>query len=269
MILTIKGADFSSANIGTLNTYVVSKSIGSGVSHNIPNYVEKNTSVEWTLTIAEGYTLGTYSITMGGETVTPVINDYIMTITIPDITGNIRISIATINENTGEEDSGNTPSTPVVPTLYSSPVGYQLFEFGDFKIIANNTTINTFKTNIYGIDVSNYIGKEITISAEQSYVKNNDQLGDAYYNFFTSDAINGIKPEDLGNIDSQSFVIGSDNSKTLVLDKSVIVERFDVPTEATATTYVSKTVTVPTGAKYLYFTSCKQNTTQNGKVIFN
>ena len=112
MILTIKGADFSAANIGTLSTYVVSKSIGSGAEYTIPSTVEKNSSVEWTISLIEGYTFGTYTVTMGSDVITPTVNENVMTITIPNVTGNVRIVVGTINENTGEEDSGNTPSVP-------------------------------------------------------------------------------------------------------------------------------------------------------------
>lgn len=123
MILRILGADFSSANIGTLSTYVISKSIGAGISHNIPNFVDKNSSVTWTLTVEEGYLLGSYSIIMNGETITPVINENTMTITIPNITGNVRIVITSINESTGEEE------TPVVPPVQpDEPTGYVVYD---------------------------------------------------------------------------------------------------------------------------------------------
>ena len=111
MILTIKGADFSSANIGTLSTYIISKSIGNGATYEIPNFVDKNSSVNWTITLEEGYTFGTYSVTMGGVGVTPTVVDNVMTISIAEVTGNVRIVVATINENTGEEDE------PVVPPV--------------------------------------------------------------------------------------------------------------------------------------------------------
>lgn len=111
MIITIKGADFSSANIGTLSTYIISKSIGSGASFDIPNYVDKNSSVNWVITLDEGYTFGTYSVTMGGEVITPSVTDNVMTISIAEVTGNVRIVVATINESTGEED------IPVVPPV--------------------------------------------------------------------------------------------------------------------------------------------------------
>lgn len=113
MILTIKGADFSAANIGTLSTYVVSKSIGSGAEYNIPSTVEKNASVEWTITLIEGYTFGSYTVTMGSEVITPVVNENVMTITITNVTGNIRIMVGTFNEN-GE------PSVPDTPTFKDS-----------------------------------------------------------------------------------------------------------------------------------------------------
>ena len=116
MILRILGADFSSANIGTLSTYVISKSIGAGISHNIPNFVDKNSSVNWVITLNEGYTFGTYSVTMGGEVIAPSVVDNVMTISIAEVTGNVRIVVATVNEN-GEEDEPTIPDEPVVPPV--------------------------------------------------------------------------------------------------------------------------------------------------------
>lgn len=109
MIITIKGADFSSANIGTLSTYIISKSIGSGASFDIPNFVDKNSSVNWTITLDEGYTFGIYSITMGSDVITPTVVDNIMTISIAQVTGNVRIVVTTVNENTGDD--------PVIPPV--------------------------------------------------------------------------------------------------------------------------------------------------------
>jgi hypothetical protein len=107
MILTIKGADFSSANIGTLSTYIISKSIGSGATFEIPNFVDKNSSVNWTITLDEGYTFGTYSVTMGGVEVTPTVVDNVMTISIAEVTGNVRIVVATVYN--GVEDLPEVP----------------------------------------------------------------------------------------------------------------------------------------------------------------
>ena len=112
MILTIKGADFSSANIGTLSTFVVSKSIGRGASFDIPSFVEKNSSVNWVITLGEDYTFGTYSVTMGGEVVTPTVNDSEMTIAIANVTGNIRITVATVYNGVEELPEPDEPDTP-------------------------------------------------------------------------------------------------------------------------------------------------------------
>ena len=112
MILTIKGADFSSANIGTLSTFVVSKSIGRGASFDIPSFVEKNSSVNWVITLGEDYTFGTYSVTMGGEVVTPTVNGSEMTIAIANVTGNIRITVATVYNGVEELPEPDEPETP-------------------------------------------------------------------------------------------------------------------------------------------------------------
>ena len=151
MILTIKGADFSSANIGTLSTYIISKSIGNGATFEIPNFVDKNSSVNWTITLNEGYTFGTYSITMGGVEVTPTIVDNVMTISIAEVTGNVRIVVATINENTGEED------IPVVPdesiTLLGGGILMEQQSFGtDTDQKAYDGTWDTSRTEYFVID---------------------------------------------------------------------------------------------------------------------
>jgi hypothetical protein len=122
MIITIKGADFSLANIGTLSTYIISKSIGNGATFDIPNFVDKNSSVNWVITLDEGYTFGTYSVTMGSEDITPTVVDNVMTISIAEVIGNVRIVVATINENTGEEDTPVVP--PVTPDEPETPTGF-------------------------------------------------------------------------------------------------------------------------------------------------
>ena len=148
MIITIKGADFSSANIGTLSTYIISKSIGSGASFDIPNFVDKNSNVNWTITLDEGYTFGTYSVTMGGEVVIPTVVDNVMTISIAEVTGNVRIVVATVNEN-GEEDE---PDEPVVPPV-DGVINY--FNLNDPDIVRDKSLekdgkLGTLRSN-YGV----------------------------------------------------------------------------------------------------------------------
>lgn len=110
MILTIKGADFSAANIGTLNTVSIRKVIGRGITHSIPNFVEKGSSANWTLTLGENYEFGSYVITMGGEIVAPTVNGTVMTITIPNVTAAISISVATTYVGTEEEPEPDVPT---------------------------------------------------------------------------------------------------------------------------------------------------------------
>lgn len=138
MIIVIKGADFSAANIGTLNTVTVSKYLGNGVSHNIPNFIDKNSSVNWVITLDEGYTFGAYSVTMGGEVITPTVVDNVMTIAIAEVTGNVRIVVATINENTGEDNPIVPPVEPDEPNEPETPTGFQTLSGGNWKIAGDN-----------------------------------------------------------------------------------------------------------------------------------
>jgi hypothetical protein len=158
MIITIKGADFSSANIGTLSTYIISKSIGSGASFDIPNFVDKNSSVNWTITLDEGYTFGTYLVTMGGVEVTPTVVDNVMTISIAEVTGNVRIVVATVNEN-GEEDDPTIPDEPTanyIEFLFNNNVenGVNLANIGTLSNGALTIT-NKQAVDFNGITFSN------------------------------------------------------------------------------------------------------------------
>ena len=142
MILYIKGADFSSANIGTLNSYMVRKSIGQGATHRIPDSVIKNSVVNWEITLNEGYTFGSYTITMGSTTITPTVNGNgnVMTISIPKVTGNINVSVATINENVNEElyTFTITPS-PGNATVKLTAIGYT--QVGNSIAVAAGTNV--------------------------------------------------------------------------------------------------------------------------------
>ena len=144
MILTIKGADFSSANIGTLSTFVVSKSIGRGASFDIPSFVEKNSSVNWVITLGEDYTFGTYSVTMGGEVVTPTVNGSEMTIAIANVTGNIRITVATVYNGVEELPEPDEPDVPT-PDEPETP-GENVTDLGT---LIEGKTFNTNATQNY------------------------------------------------------------------------------------------------------------------------
>ena len=193
MILTIKGADFSSANIGTLSTYIISKSIGSGATFDIPNFVDKNSSATWIITLNEGYTFGTYSITMGGVEVTPTVVDNVMTISITEVTGNVRIVVATVNENTGEDEPVAPPVTPDEPTIYTLTISPNPSD-ATVKLTAsgytqsdNSITVQAGTSVSYTVSKTGYVGKSanvvvnsnqtITVTLDATSIENQIDLG--------------------------------------------------------------------------------------------
>jgi hypothetical protein len=209
---------------------------------------------------------------MGSEVITPTVVDNVMTISIAEVTGNVRIVVATVNES-GEEDD---PVVPVVPTVYKTnkTLGIQLIEFGNFKFQTNTTTQSAdYYCQVVAADVSNYVGKTITISTTHAYIKKNSTYGDAYYCFFLNAAPNNKTPEILAsmtNISDLGTVTNNNNSKEVILDKKIIVEKFDVVNVGVGDKYTSKTVTVPAGAKYVYFTHTrKDGATKEAEIKFN
>lgn len=96
MIITIKGADFSNSNVGTLDTYFISRNIDSGVTHNIPTSVSKNASANWQIVLSSGYEYVSYSFTMGGEEIIPTVSEdgKTLTIVIPEVTANVYINVS-------------------------------------------------------------------------------------------------------------------------------------------------------------------------------
>lgn len=217
MIITIKGADFSSANIGTLSTYIISKSIGSGASFDIPNFVDKNSSANWAITLDEGYTFGTYSVSMGGEVITPTVVDNVMTISIAQVTGNVRIVVATVNENTGEEELPDTPTPdePETPdtsinaglTLHQGYVDNKVVDdelntrvktealVGPFEISVNDGYLIRAAYEYASLNIENGTGGNILVSANQNktYLKYTGQQY-VYVTFCKTDATQALSP---------------------------------------------------------------------------
>lgn len=277
MIITISGANFSASNIGTLSTWTVSKSIGAGAEHSIPSYVDKNSAFNYTITLKDGYTFGTYSVSMGGQTITPTVTETSMTINIPSVTGAIRIDVKTINSSTGEEEEpgtgGGSGETPSVPTIYrtNKALGIQILEFGDFKFQSNTTTQSpSYNCQVVAADVSNYVGKTISISTTHAYIKNNSTYGDAYYCFFLNAAPNNKTPEMLPSVTKLSDLgtTSGNSNMDVLIDKKLIVQKFDVV--STTDVYTTKSVTVPEGAKYIYFTHTRKGgADKEANIAFN
>lgn len=99
MIITLKNADFSASNIGTLSSWRISRSLGAGATYEGATSVDKGAAFSATVTLAEGYEVGTagIAITMGGAVLSDAynINGNIITITIASVTSNVLINIST------------------------------------------------------------------------------------------------------------------------------------------------------------------------------
>ena len=99
MIITLVKADFSSKNIGTLNSFAVLTNLGLGCTYNGPVTVEKNGSFNATISISNNYLLNDNGliITMGGNNITSnaVVNNNSITINIAEVTGIINIIVLT------------------------------------------------------------------------------------------------------------------------------------------------------------------------------
>lgn len=123
MIITLKGADFSASNIGTLSTWRITRSLGTGATYEGVTSVDKGASFTATVTIAEGYELGAtgVTVTMGGNVISAAtVNGNVITITIAEVTGNVVIKVPTVNLSTGEEEE---PEVPDIPTPDEPDVG--------------------------------------------------------------------------------------------------------------------------------------------------
>lgn len=118
MIIVLKNADFSQSNIGTLSTWRISRSLGTGATYSGPTSVDKDAALSATVTLAEGYEIGTagVTITMGGTVLSSAhsISGNVITITIASVTGNVLIKVPTVNTATGEEDEPDVPDVPPV-----------------------------------------------------------------------------------------------------------------------------------------------------------
>lgn len=164
MIIRLKNADFSENNIGSLSTWTITKSLGHGATYNGVNYVDRSAPLNATITIAEGYELGAAGVTvsMGGKAVTSgvTVNGNTITISIDVVTGNVKITVPTININTGEEDSGNTGGGNTGGE--EEVIGIKLFQG-----YATQAELNTSQTNRVRSD---FIYGPFTIKTNDGYV---------------------------------------------------------------------------------------------------
>lgn len=123
MIITLKGANFSTNKIGTLSNWTITPVIDSGTVYSGVRSVKKGDPFSATLTLQENYAYSNgVEVTMGGDgTITKTENGNVTTISTTSTTGNITIKALTYNTSTGGSDSGDVvdPETPVTPTNYT------------------------------------------------------------------------------------------------------------------------------------------------------
>lgn len=116
MIIVLKNADFSASNIGTLSTWRITRSLGAGATYEGPISVDKGAVFSATVTIAEGYEIGSagVTVTMGGVGQTYTIVGNVITISIAEVTGNVVIKVPTVSVSGGDEPEPDEPDAPVV-----------------------------------------------------------------------------------------------------------------------------------------------------------
>jgi len=121
MIITLKGADFSQSNIGTLSTYSIRFDSNGITNTNTSVDRETNTGYTATITFKENYELdGAITVTMGGVDITSTVVSG-LNINITKVTGNVVIKVPTKNTVTGEEggteDEGSTSNKLATPII--------------------------------------------------------------------------------------------------------------------------------------------------------
>lgn len=161
MIITLKGADFSQSNIGTLSSWRITRSLGAGATYEGPLSVDKGAAFSATVTLAEGYELGTagVTITMGGTVLSGAhsISGNVITITIANVTGNVLIKVPTVNTAGGDEpDTPVEPDTPTEDTVII--LGEDLITYSPGGISAAGEWHSTSNTTYALTDVTEFRG---------------------------------------------------------------------------------------------------------------
>lgn len=195
MHLILSLADFSANNIGTVNSWSVSKTLGAGATYSGPTSVVKGASFSATVALEEDYEIGSAGITftMGGITQSSyTTSGLITTFTINAVTGNIVIKVPTKNTSTGSEDAGKEDqpidlSTLTLAHCYSSKGS----EKQNLTYDASSATLLTNQTGWYMVS---YFDKAFTGAYEFDMTpKNWGSIQGIFIGIFkASDLTNGI-----------------------------------------------------------------------------
>ena len=110
-----------------------------------------------------------------------------------------------------------------------------------FYLAANNTFKDTYQSIVVALDVSDLVGKSLSITATQPVVEN------AYYSFFTN-----ALPSGISSIEEVNGLAYNTTTK-YNFEEASLVENFNVSVENNIQNTITKVV--PTGAKYLFIAS--------------
>lgn len=105
MIITLKNADFSKNNVGTLNTWGITKILRGVSTADTTTRVNKDGSYTASFTVDSGYVYSSASVTMGGVDITNSVLSWnssysVATLNISKVTGNVYINITALSETT-------------------------------------------------------------------------------------------------------------------------------------------------------------------------
>ena len=219
MIITLKGANFSTNNINDLlNSYSISY-YGNGVSGS-PSSVAKDIGGDLTcdLTIAEGYTYKSLSVSVGGVTLNNDQYEIIgggdkVVIYNENITGNIMINVVT-EGSVVEPDEPETPTnytftinpTPTTATVTLTASGYT--QNGNSITVPNGTTVS------WSVSASGYTTQTGTWTANGSDKTENVVL------VASGGGSNALDLSTLSLAHCGSSKLGSDSNENLIYDQT-------------------------------------------------
>lgn len=166
MIITLKGANFSTNKIGTLSNWTILPVIDSGTVYSGVRSVKKGDPFTATLTLQDNYAYSNgVEVTMGGGgTITKTESGKVTTISTTSTTGNITIKALTYNTSTGGSGSGGETTKYTITYKYMSGSTTIKTQFTE-QVTAGTT--KTFST-AGAPSVSGYTCSSVSPSGQQT-----------------------------------------------------------------------------------------------------
>ena len=135
MIITLKNANFSLSNIGTLNTWSIIRTLGVGATYSGPNYVTKGESINATISISEGYEISSgLSVSMGNTDITDsavTVAGNTITINISTVTDIVNIVVPTTAVADGPVGTVELLNLDFTRTTVADYISSGVLELGD------------------------------------------------------------------------------------------------------------------------------------------